>query len=74
MVEDNNELENSDTSEEDEIDIKDYLTGLRFPADRDAVVKQAKQNEAPDDVINILQEIPPKKYANQQELDEEIET
>jgi len=38
------------------------LKGIHFPADREKVVDYAKKNMAPDDVMNVLEQMPDGEY------------
>ncbi len=38
------------------------LKGIHFPADREKVVEYAKKNMAPNDVMNVLEQMPEKEY------------
>ncbi len=38
------------------------LKGIHFPADREKVVEYAKKNSAPDDVMDVLEQMPEKEY------------
>ncbi len=38
------------------------LKGIHFPADREKVVQYAKKNAAPEDVMDVLENMPEKNY------------
>ena len=38
------------------------LKGIHFPADREKVVEFAKKNMAPEDVMNVLEQMPNGEY------------
>jgi hypothetical protein len=38
------------------------LKGIHFPVDREKVVEYAKNNMAPDDVMNVLERMPEGEY------------
>ncbi len=38
------------------------LKGIHFPADREKVVEYAKKNMAPEDVMDVLENMPEKEY------------
>lgn len=44
------------------------LKGIRFPADRDQLVKQARANGASSDVIRRIQDMPNRAYGNMAEV------
>jgi hypothetical protein len=43
--------------EVDPIEVRKALRGLEYPADVDEVVRQAETNDAPEEVIEALQEL-----------------
>ncbi|MEU7620693.1 DUF2795 domain-containing protein [Micromonospora rifamycinica] len=45
-----------------------YLSGLDYPAEKDAVVRQAEREGAPPDVLRALRALPPVDYANDAEV------
>lgn len=66
----------TDTGDDRDPDYRDqrarvgqYLPRHVFPADRSNLIEAARRNEAPDDVIQTLNELSPEtEYANAQEL------
>ncbi|WP_336921306.1 DUF2795 domain-containing protein [Aquipuribacter sp. SD81] len=44
------------------IDVQKYLSGVDYPADRDALVAHARDNGAPDDVVSLIQGIDDREY------------
>lgn len=48
--------------------VRGYLATVDFPADRDAVVREARQHGAPDVVLKALRAMPPDTYRNAQEV------
>lgn len=40
------------------IDISQALKGIDFPANKDALVKQAQNNNASQEVLNVIQNLP----------------
>src|SRR3972149_619662 len=44
-----------------------YLDGLDLPADKSAIIRRARANGAPDDVVHLLQGLPARQY---QEMDD----
>lgn len=44
------------------------LKGIKFPADRSQLVKQARANGASSDVIRRIQEMPDRAYSNMAEV------
>ncbi|MEU1887991.1 DUF2795 domain-containing protein [Micromonospora sp. WMMD987] len=49
-------------------DVLRYLSGLDYPAEKDAVVRQAEREGAPPDVLGALRALPPVDYANDAEV------
>ncbi|WP_329010970.1 DUF2795 domain-containing protein [Micromonospora rifamycinica] len=41
-----------------------YLSGLDYPAEKDAVVRQAEREGAPPEVLRALRALPPVDYAD----------
>ncbi|WP_038466549.1 DUF2795 domain-containing protein [Candidatus Odyssella acanthamoebae] len=44
------------------IAIEKYLKGISFPASKNDLIRQAEDNQAPDAVINVLEEFSDKEY------------
>ncbi len=42
--------------------IQEFLRGMNYPSDRDGILSKARQNNAPDDVMDILNQLPDKDY------------
>jgi hypothetical protein len=42
--------------------IHEYLRGMDYPSKKDGILQKARQNNAPDDVINVLNQIPDQQY------------
>ncbi len=45
-----------------------YLISVDFPATKDALVREADRNGAPEDVIKALRAMPPVEYASKDEV------
>ncbi len=45
-------------------DVERYLDGLVFPADLDEIVNYAQDNDAPDEVIDALEQMPDREYSS----------
>lgn len=43
-------------------EIESYLKGMKFPANRDALIKQAKDNKAPQEIIRMLEQFEDQDY------------
>lgn len=44
------------------IDVQKYLSGVDYPADRAALVEHARGQDAPDDVVELLEGIEDREY------------
>lgn len=49
-----------------------YLKGISYPADKSELVERARDNGAPDNVINMLEKLPDKDYRRPTEVEEEF--
>lgn len=45
-----------------------HLKGIHFPADKKALVKQARQNKAPPEVMEEIEAMPEQEYASVAEI------
>ena len=49
-------------------DIQKHLRGVRFPASKQDLMDKARENGAPDDVVNALQSLSGNQFSNPQEV------
>ncbi len=49
-----------------------YMKGVDFPADKKAIVRQAKSNGAPDNVMEYLNELPEREYKYPTDVEQEF--
>lgn len=42
--------------------IQEFLRGMDYPSKRDGILDKARRNNAPDDVMDILNQLPDKDY------------
>lgn len=42
--------------------VEKYIKGIKFPASKQELLKQAESNNANDDVLNILENVPEKEF------------
>lgn len=42
--------------------VERYIKGTEFPADKNALIKQAESNNAPSDVLNVMKRLEDKEY------------
>lgn len=54
------------------IELQKALSGIDYPADRDDLVQRAKDNRAPDEVVNFLEQIPNRQYDGPSGVSQEI--
>lgn len=53
-------------------EVQEYLGGLDYPVDKSKLVDYARQRGAPEDVVDILNKIPERKYPTPAEVNQEI--
>ncbi len=51
----------------------EYLTGIKYPADKDDLMQIAVDNDAPNDFLETLGKIPDKKYKSHVDVDKELD-
>ena len=54
------------------VQIEDYLKNVDFPARRDEILKQARGNDAPKEVLDGLQRLPDREYRNADQVNQEM--
>jgi hypothetical protein len=52
--------------------VENYLKGINFPANKEALLNQAKNNNAPDDVMKTIQKLPDKEYGSPIDVGKEV--
>lgn len=52
--------------------VQKYLTRVDFPVNKEGLIRQAKQNNAPDEVTTLLNQLEDQDYENATEVSEEI--
>jgi len=52
--------------------IEKFLKGIDFPVSKQSLINHAKQNKAPDDVMQLLQRMPDKEYGSAADIAREI--
>lgn len=52
--------------------IEKYLKGIDFPSDKENLVKQAKENKAPEDILHILNQFEDKEYESAIDISKEV--
>jgi hypothetical protein len=48
--------------------LQKYLNGVDYPTDRKGLVQKAKQNDAPKEVIDAIEELPSDKFGGPQDV------
>jgi len=48
--------------------IAHHLKGIHFPASRQDLANKARDNNAPQDVIDVLEQMPDRQYTNMAEM------
>ncbi len=52
------------------VQLQKYLKGIDYPADKQEVVKTAKQQEAPEEVVDFLERLPMERFNSPNEVSE----
>ena len=45
-----------------------YLDGLDLSADKSAIIRRARANGAPDDIVHVLQRLPARQYREMDDI------
>lgn len=56
------------------IGIQKFLKGMNYPANKMALLEQAKKNNAPANILSSLENLPDKEYRTPAELTKEMGT
>ncbi len=48
--------------------IAHHLKGIHYPARRDDIISRARENGAPQEIMDVLQQIPEREYGNMADL------
>lgn len=48
--------------------IQNYLSGVTYPAGKDVLVNKARNNNAPEDVMQVLRDMPERQYGGTSEV------
>jgi hypothetical protein len=52
--------------------IQEFLRGMDYPARRNGILEKARQNNAPNDVLDILNQLPDQEYGSAAEVSRAI--
>jgi hypothetical protein len=55
-------MANEQRSKPNPTQIQKFLGGMNYPAGKDAVLKHAKGQNAPEDVIQVLEKLPDREF------------
>jgi len=56
------------------VDLQRYLGNVTYPANKQDLIKTAKDHKAPQEVMSLLQGLPDKEYEDFTEISEEVNT
>jgi len=54
------------------IEVQKALKGIKYPADKQGLIKQAKQNNANEDIMGILEELKENEFKNPAEVSKAV--
>jgi hypothetical protein len=54
------------------IEVQKFLGGLEYPARKREIIDKAEMQGADDDVMNVLEQLPEREYANPTDISREI--
>jgi hypothetical protein len=52
--------------------VEKYLAGMHYPAGKNKLVDNAQNNDAPEDVMNLINKLPSKTYNSPIDITKEI--
>jgi hypothetical protein len=61
---DNGSVTNRQDSHISLMEVRKYLEGAKFPSNKNDLVKHAKQQQAPDHIVNVLQQLPTPEFGS----------
>ncbi len=56
----------------DQVDVKNYLRKVIFPADKQVLISEARSQSAPDEILQILNDLPDRIYENIPDVEGEM--
>lgn len=56
------------------IEVQKFLEGIDFPANKDDIIETAQNNDAGQEIFDILEKLPKKEYRSPTEISQEIGT
>ncbi|MBI2934617.1 MAG: DUF2795 domain-containing protein [Chloroflexi bacterium] len=52
--------------------LQQYLKGMSYPADKKAIIARARSNNAPENVMSVLNQLPERSYSRPTEIEQEF--
>ncbi len=52
--------------------IQKFLKGINYPAGKDEILDQARSNDAPENVMSVLEKLPSRTYNRPTEIEQEF--
>lgn len=56
--------QNSNRERPNPIEVERHLKGIKFPANREDLIEHARQNDAPEEVLSTLEQMPDREFHN----------
>jgi Protein of unknown function (DUF2795) len=56
----------------DFIKVQKYLSGISYPATREQLIERARKNDADDEVLSALQDIPDREYSGPDQVSKAV--
>lgn len=54
------------------IQIQKYLKGVDYPADKESLIEAANSNEAPEDLVTMINSLPDKEFGSPAEVSKNL--
>lgn len=65
-------VESRDTESMNPVMVQNYLEGLDYPASKDEILQIAEEQDAPERVLSVLEDVADKEYKSPAELTKEL--
>lgn len=69
---DNSENRKDNSEKGDTASFEQYLKGISFPVDKKNLIKQAKEKQAPQDVLDTLNKLDEKEYSSTADVSKQM--
>ncbi|HNY64016.1 MAG TPA: DUF2795 domain-containing protein [Deltaproteobacteria bacterium] len=53
-------------------ELQQYLHGIHYPADKDDLMKTARANKAPQDVVDLIKRLPDQSYPSPADVNKAV--